>query len=197
MTVLPDLLDFRNNGVNTYERLLIRGTQMLLYLQNAQQSVVGYGFKDRVLMAVGWGVSPSVSVEITFDLKVSALAEKGAFEVLPFQSSSAFSIPPISPAPAQLFTEMYPAWVTDVENLIVWAGLSLNRPESVSFAPNYQLEGGGASGSGGAQVGTQPTGGSLVFSAGLPLDPWILQRTGGDLIAASKRINTDIPDYFA
>jgi hypothetical protein len=178
MTLLADLTDFQANGCNTYERIIIRATQMLLYLQNVKQSVESYAFKERVLLAVAWGKESRVSAEISFDLKNTALENKGIFAVKTFQPEEAFELDPLDIPPAELFANPYPNWVTDVENCIVWAGLSLNRPDFVTLKPDYKK-------------------GSLVFNASFPLDTEKLQATGGDLIASAKRINSDIPDYFA
>ena len=129
-------------------------------------------------MALAWSANPKVSIEITFDLKNSALEEKGIFSVKAFQPQAAFTLDALTNPPSELYTSPYPAWVNDVENCIVWAGLALNRPEIVNLKPDYKK-------------------GSLTFSTILPLEVETLHFTGGDLVAASKRINTDIPDYFA
>lgn len=180
MTVLPDITDFQANGCNTYERIIIRGTQMLLYLQNVQQAVESYAYKERCLMALTWSKTDSkISAEITFDLKSNALEEKGIFAVKEFQSNGAFGLDPLLDPPPELFTAAsYPAWVGDVENCLVWAALSLNRPDSVVLKPDYKKQ-------------------QLTFNVVLPLDVEKLQTTGGDLIASAKRLNSDIPDHFA
>ena len=118
--------------------------------------------------------NPIFTAEINLILDESTYEWTGGLAALPFQDENFLSQLNTNTFLGDYVSDCPPEIIT-LERFFLWCALKLNRPNQSTISPNYPE-------------------GTVLVSVTLPLDYDALIVTGNDCLAASKRINTDLPD---
>lgn len=176
MTSLPNKETQLSWGWNTLERCLIGSAFNLFRLQELlTETVQTYAYKERVTVSNTINKERSIfTTEINFDLDTAVPSLLGQLGVKSFQNENYLDQLTEIPYPGD-FVPVIPNEVETLESFFLWCAFKINRPENITLSPKYKE-------------------GTCLVTAVLPLDYDVLVNTQNDCLAASKRINTDLPD---